>query len=249
LGQTSAEHEQLALHLLRALPEEQSAKIAERLFEDEPFAVQMEEVERDLLDAYARDELSVGEKTSVENFLLTSDAQLAKLRFARALAQTKTQARSRPVGNWYAIAAVTLGILGFAGLTGKLLFENRQLKSQIAAMTTTKAQPIAAPSISFLISPVSRSSDAEVVRIDSSADLVRLDLALGSGAPNEVDVRVSSENGDALIERRRARTRNIEGSFYVSVWIPSADLHSGRYSAVVQITETQSTDYSFRVER
>ena len=85
LGQTTREHERLARFLLRRLPVGESDALKERLFNDNDLLAEMEEVERDLLDAYVGGRLSSSQRREVESHLMNSDSQREKLRFALAL--------------------------------------------------------------------------------------------------------------------------------------------------------------------
>src|ERR1700722_2953476 len=78
---------EITRYLLGQLPAMESEQISNRIFADEQFSKMVEDAEADVLDAYARGRLSEADRVSVEQRLLTSTAQLDKLRFAYALAK------------------------------------------------------------------------------------------------------------------------------------------------------------------
>src|ERR1700689_1086993 len=75
----------------------------------------MEESERDLLDRFARGELTANDRAAVQEHLLASDRQETKLRFAAAMSGRRSQ-RSRR-GIWLTVArAIAASILIAAGI-------------------------------------------------------------------------------------------------------------------------------------
>jgi hypothetical protein len=242
LGQTTVEHEHLAEYLLRRLPAEESARIADRLFDEESFSTELEEVERDLLDAYARKTLSATERAEVVRFLLTSESQREKLRFAMALAARSQAPRSGKSAYWLAAAGILV-----ASMVGFVSWQNRGLRTEIAALRLKDAQPtvvrgVNGQAVSFLLGPVERGADAEVLTADPATKLIRLDFSLGNGNTEFADVRIIRGSGELVLQQNAVHTQSIGGSVFVSVWLPSSTLVPGSYSA-----NAGQKDFAFRM--
>jgi hypothetical protein len=242
LGQPTVEHEHLAEYLLRRLPDEESARIAERLFDEESFSTELEEVERDLLDAYVRKKLSAGERAEVDRFLLTSESQREKLRFALALAAGSQARRSGESVYWLAAAGILV-----TSMAGFVSWQNRGLRIEIAALRlkeaqTTVGRPVNGQAVSFLLAPVERGADAEVLTADPAAKLIRLDFSLGNGNMEFAAVRVVRGSGELVLQQNAVHTQSIGGSVFVSVWLPGGTLVPGSYSATAG-----QKDFAFRM--
>jgi hypothetical protein len=240
--QANVEHKRLTDYLLRRLTDEDSARITERLFEEEGFSVELEAVERDLLDAYARNQLPAMDRTAIDRCLLTSESQREKLRFARALAGRKKVYPSRIGGYWLAAAGVLLVLAA-----GFVFQQSRSLRSEIAALrlkgvVTASARPADSQAISFLLAPVERGNEIEVLPADSVSKLIRLDFSLGMGAGEFADVRMLRAPGELVLQEKAVRTTNIAGSVFVSVWLPGGSLTPGSYSATAG-----QNNFAFRV--
>jgi hypothetical protein len=73
--------------LLHSLPQQEAARLEERLLLDEDFAAHLRAVETDLLDDYAHDRLSEADLYAVANHLVATPSDRARLRIAAALAR------------------------------------------------------------------------------------------------------------------------------------------------------------------
>lgn len=242
LGEITGGREQLANYLLRRATAEESAQITERLFGEEEFAEQLEDVERDLLGAYGRGELSAKDRAAVESCLITSETQREKLRFATAFAQRGRRAEPVAARYWLAAAAALVVIAG----AGAVFWQNRQLRLEIASLRASEARVADAAAVSFLIAPAERASVEEILKIGAGATLVKLNFSLGSAAAETVDVQIRKSGGGVVVEQRALKTVNVSGAFYVSVWLPASALEPGAYSAAVTQGQ-QELDYAFRV--
>src|SRR4051812_48319246 len=89
LGQMAPQRRQLAEYLLARLPGAETDAVTDQLFSDERLLAEMEDVERDLFDAYARGRLSKLEALSLETGAMNSEERTERLRFALALARAR----------------------------------------------------------------------------------------------------------------------------------------------------------------
>jgi hypothetical protein len=150
----------LTRYLLGSLPEEEAEHLDELSIADDAFAWRLSAVENDLVDAYARGELSAENLAQFKNYYLSSPKRLQKVEFAEALcsfdAKTATAAaQAAPAGTtpssrpkeglspwrWFSVPGLALQ-WGFAGVAvgmlftvSYLLFENARLRKE-----TTEAQ-------------------------------------------------------------------------------------------------------------
>ena len=85
MKQKSDNHELLLRYLLGELGEEEQGRLERRYFADDKLFEEMLLVEDDLIDCYARGELTEGERERVEKHFLKSSARRERVRFARAL--------------------------------------------------------------------------------------------------------------------------------------------------------------------
>src|SRR5262249_50692822 len=81
-----SDQRQIELYLLGALPESETERLDELSLTDDGFAEQLRGAENDLVDAYARGELSEDMAQGFRARYLASPRRRAKLRFAQAFA-------------------------------------------------------------------------------------------------------------------------------------------------------------------
>jgi hypothetical protein len=145
------------------LPEEAQVEIEDRAFQDQQYLQSMVAVENDLIDEYARGELSDSERRRFEQRFLASEERRRKVEFARALASVTSELpslkkeslapRARAPLSWtgalaaflrglnpaarFALAAAALLIL----IGGPWLFiENQRLRSELAREQQSREQ-------------------------------------------------------------------------------------------------------------
>jgi hypothetical protein len=149
----------LTRYLLGALPDKEAERLDELSIADEAFAGRLDAVEHDLVDAYVRGELSEDDLKQFKAFYLSSPGRRQKVRFAQGLLEFEHRAaampailkpqtdapasaaeRQRPqspsrmlliprLALPWGFAAASLAILILGGF---LLFQNLQLRSQLA---------------------------------------------------------------------------------------------------------------------
>jgi anti-sigma-K factor RskA len=232
------ERHQLAEYLLGRLPAGEAGPIADRLFSEEDLLNEMEEVERDLLDAYARGRLSKADGLAVESASMTSELRREKLRFAIAMAGQKRKAQRY----WLAAAAAAVVVC----LTGAAVYAYLQSESRAVRIGKTRAEN--APSVAFLLSPLQRGDSAEQFSISSKTEVVRLTFAAPAGPATEAQVRVKTQAGVVLLEQRNVRGDVLpDGGVYFSVWLAASSLPAGAYTAEVTALNGTPVDYAFRV--
>jgi hypothetical protein len=105
--------ELIVQYLLGNLPEEEQVRIEDRAFSDREYLEDIQVVESDLIDAYARGELSARERQQFESRFLASRERQQKVEFARALAKVASDLtvtheevageanRARPTSPWW----------------------------------------------------------------------------------------------------------------------------------------------------
>jgi hypothetical protein len=248
LGQTTPERARLAGFLLRRLAAAESEAISDELFRDEQLLRELEDVERDLLDAYAAGSLSDADRHDVDVHLMTSDSQREKLRFAFALGQTSRQHRFSRMG-LAAAAVVLIAAAGGAFRIARLSSQNQRLQTEMAELRARNAHDENAAAVAYLLSPIDRGSAAETLDIAAGVTLIHLNLAVESSTGNTAEVRLETAAGQILLEQRGVPLETIQGTRYLSVWLPSGALPDGSYT-VSAVDETgRNWNFAFRTIR
>jgi hypothetical protein len=236
----SDEDQLMMRYLLRELPEQDRAPLQEQFFTDEEFATRLRAVESDLIDAYARGEVSPDRRRRIEECLLSTPAQREKLAFARSLHQVLAEEQPRKAGrSWMlAVACLILGLL-VGGIATSLLIKNRRIAPQPLAQ-----------SYAFLLSPGVRRDAAEVQRlsIPSTAETLRLDLELHPGDEGQkYSVTIADREGRAVWRQEPMDSRPRNSAFVVEVLLPRRALRSGAYVLSLSGPEGLIEQYAFAV--
>lgn len=234
----------LRAYLLGGLTDAERAAIEARFFEDEGLYEHLLGVQYDLIDAYARDELTPAERAEVEHRLIQGAEGARRLQLATALghlqpagAARDTTRRSR--ARLLPVAAAAALVLASAAVSTWLAWENARLRRELLAArsTTTPAvspapPPAGAPIVADLrLSPRVLRSDLPPTEatLPSNARLVRVLLSIDEAAPS-VTV-VLERAGSGRLFTQSAVTERLEGA--VVVWVPAALLEPGDYEFVV----------------
>src|SRR5438105_8012330 len=85
----------IARYLLGELPEAEQTKLEEQAFSDSDYLQQVRAVEKDLMDEYARGELSGAEREAFEQRFFASESRRRQIEFARALLQGRGESPAR----------------------------------------------------------------------------------------------------------------------------------------------------------
>jgi len=81
----------IARYLLGELSEDEQTQLEERAFSDKDYLLQIRAVEKDLIDEYARGELSGPERQAFEGRFLASEHRRRQIEFARAFTQVAAE--------------------------------------------------------------------------------------------------------------------------------------------------------------
>lgn len=246
----SDDHALLTSYLLGRLPEPEREAIADRLFADETFAEALEDAERDLLDRYARHDLSPADRKAVADRLLVSESQREKLRFARALS-----ARASARRLWLA-PAVWAGIAATLLLAAALWLRPRHQDELPLprARHSSPAAPAEAPIFTALLTPgATRGSDIPTVQPPAGTRTVRLNLLIEDEPHAPVYfAALTTTSGELVWQNPRAAVHRESNSNVVTLDIPAARLRPNTYTLALHTTNARSTDtvdetYYFRV--
>src|SRR5438874_11161949 len=82
---TPSDEQSITRYLLGGLAERDQIALEDRAFADPEYLQQVRAIEKDLIDEYARDELSAADRVKFEQYFLASDERRKQLGFARAL--------------------------------------------------------------------------------------------------------------------------------------------------------------------
>jgi hypothetical protein len=145
----TAEEQLLLNYLLGDLPDEEKARVEERMFADDAFSEQIEAMKAELADEYARGEMTARERSRYEGRFLISANGRQRVAFARTMARAFAQApvaapeksswrRFRPdLLSFFSLRAPALPFAMAAALLlltlsgGWLLWQNRNLRAQL----------------------------------------------------------------------------------------------------------------------
>lgn len=141
----------LARYLLGAVSEEEAERLDESSITDAEFALHLDAVENDLVDAYVQGELSGDTLQRFQKFYLSSPRRRQKVEFARTLVRYDEKAATAPVQahtspsipsprqqsyRWFVIPRLDLQWVGVAVAlvmllaSGYLFVENQRLRKQ-----------------------------------------------------------------------------------------------------------------------
>ena len=235
------ERRRLAEYLLGTAPAADSATITEQLFEDESLPAELEEVERDLVDAYAQGQLSPADALALEAAARQSASLQERMQFARALAANR-QPRRNLSRFWVATAAGLMILLGVGIL--RLITTNSRLESQLAAVRRTQPQPPQSPTLAVMITPLERgAAPGTRISLDNPAALIRLNFAIEMAPNSKADIRIRTQAGALLLEQHAvAPTASVIG-----VSLDAKDLPPGLYTAEIVEPDGHQVDYAFEV--
>jgi hypothetical protein len=215
----------LVSYLLGRLAEHEREAVAERLFADESFAEEMEGVECDLLDGYARGELSTTDRAAVAARYCDSAMQRQKLEFAFALAAVRRSDRGRLRARMIRVAAVAaIVLIWWVG------WMRRGVERPMApGIPIAAAPPVVHSSFAVLLSPGgTRGSGLQPVSLPKTADTVQFHLELtGSAATRSAALMTA---GRQVIWSNPALSREMEAGTPVLIFeVPAVKLTPGRY--------------------
>jgi hypothetical protein len=241
------EDEELRIaYLLGRISNEEREAVGDRLFADPAFAELMEESERGLLDQYARGALGVEDRAAVEAYLLASDRQKAKVRFAALMAdRTDVQVRRRPAlrNRWIvplgAIAAILIAA-AVIWVARSRIAPSGNLQSNPVAQVAPQARAGATASVeppaifAALLSPGgTRDGARQEVLLPAKTGVLRFDLELGPAA-KAVNYPVRLLRGAQVVWSQEDVLPAVEaGQPILSLRVPATALAAGSYQFVI----------------
>jgi hypothetical protein len=160
--------------LLNELPESEREKLQDRIVEEEGFAEALELAERELLDAYARNELPAAVRARVESELLFNERQFDKLLVAKALVPARGKSNIPLVIIGGLAAALVLVVPAYIFLEDAP-FHNKELAVESHAAKPPQAKPRVVAT-ALLVPGVVRGGEQQMLRLPSSSGLVRFDF-------------------------------------------------------------------------
>src|SRR5437016_4920897 len=118
-------------YLLGDLPEDEQVRLEDRAFSEPEYLLAVQAIEKDLIDEYARGELSASDRQKFDEHFLASDERRRKVEFARAFARVSSEYTTAETSavtpeSWWVILRGSLGgrslALGFSVAALVLLF-------------------------------------------------------------------------------------------------------------------------------
>lgn len=239
--------DELIAYLLHEMPQAERDSFAEQWFADPDLHHELEMAEAELLDSYARSQVSRMERRRIERYLLGSDAQRRKLAFAEALAIT-FPGRARAWTRWgFIAAAIAVLLLGNVWIW-RVKLENRRLRTEVARVRQV------APAIAGGVYAVPLASDAlrgsmpeNSLRLPQHIAILRLDLEREPEEENENYSVTVLAVGQVVWTESPVRPEKRGEASVVPVWIPANVLASGRYTVKLQTGGALAAYYSFRI--
>jgi hypothetical protein len=240
-------------YLLHKLPESERDAMEDRWMEDSELYEQLQDVEAELLDAYASGALLAADRELVTKYLLGSPAQGRKLIFARTLRDAFPVAappsRARFAPRWRSIAAAAVLVL-LAGAVSWLGWQNAELRQRLAGVANP-ARPLAAPVYVAEIrsDTTNRSTEPSLaeVRLPAGVQMLRLDLQLDPGDETQIFSASVAQEGRAVWDEQPIRAEHRPFGFVASVWVPAAVLTPGEYQVRLSAGGAPVDYYRFRL--
>jgi hypothetical protein len=250
----------LRRYLLGTLPEEELAGLESLYFaSDEVFEDLLAE-EDDLVDAYVADELPLDERSRFDKLLPGSSRLRNRVETARALRRWKGPSRrDLPVGALLLAATVILALGVFWAVrkprpASEMAANATPIPSAVVPATSVPATGGPRRVFSYVLAAglTRDASEATTVAIPKGTETVELRLPLETDAFSSYDVRLRTEGGKDVLERRGLRSRKERMGPVVAVEVPAQSLPSGTYVLTLSgqagrgTTETLD-QYIFRV--
>jgi hypothetical protein len=229
------DHDIIVSYLLGRVRGRRRAEIQKRLFEEEGFFEQTAAVEADLIDAYARGELTPEERRDMERTLLSAPAVQQRIEFARALAHLPASAPKVRARGGYRPAAWGIAAALLIALAGAWMAVRRPAaeSARLAAPASTSAAPAL---FSVLLSPGTVRGSAAIpeIRIPAGANTVELQLDLEGDAHPWYSVTLRTTGGAEVAEQSPVTPRRMPDGLVAAVRIPANLLKSGSYELALE---------------
>jgi hypothetical protein len=256
LGDSRLDRGWLLRYVLGELSEEETQSGDARFFLDDTFASALDETYRDLLDAYAADEITGIEKERAERAFFAGPYQghqLKALQAIQSLTERRSAAALRPSRPWFLSVkpvAVFAAVLSFAIAVvwhqhSEKMREvvNRSTRSD-AAVSTNAPEALSPPPHDhatagniytiLLLPDVSRGNEAgKSFPVPSSADEIAFQIVLPKNRPSGTfEVRLKGGK-DHAHRFTGLKTQAIDGQRYLEFRVVSGDLPADDYAVDV----------------
>lgn len=244
------DEELLRRYLLEPLPEEDLQSLERRLLQDDDFSDLAEAIESEILEEYARGELSPGERRRVAAYLRSSSAGRVRLSVVQGLSTLAAEkvpgngrillfpALSHRASRFAAIAAMLFLMLGGFWAIGQ------------------KAVPgpgnVVIPAVVLALDLASVRGDEEIpeLAVPRNAGQVelRLELARGDGSYSSYRVALLDETGADVLRLEDLRPTRSGQELVLPLSLAASQLREGRYVVEVRGVTAQGhvEDLAFR---
>ena len=232
------------------MSEAERSAIQERLADDASYFDHVRAVEIDLVDCYARGELSPEDRQRFEERLPRSSDDLDALAFARALPHALARTQRARHERWPFRGAVTFlfaAALLLAVLSGWLAYRNRLLSDRVVALEKQQApQPQSPPGVfaAFLEPGALRGSTAiRRIRVPADARLLDLQLDLEGDRHAVYSATLQTASGTPVWRDTDLKAK----AGVVDLWLPSSALQPGTYELQLSSGPDRVDYYYFAV--
>jgi hypothetical protein len=243
--------EWLLRYVLGELPEEETQRADARFFSDDAFASMLDEIYRDLLDAYSAGEIAGSEKERTTRAFFAEPYQdhQRKILLAMHSSPKTVKARAHGVSKSWLLSfwpvAVATGVLSFAIVSvlyqhhQKLqAFTSREVTQNAAVSAKAPVAPTAAPSpaentYTILLMPdVNRGNEgAQSFPVPPLAEKVVFQIVVpDSRAGATIDVRLKGSRERHVRDFSGLETRMADAQRYVEFAVPSGELPADDYA-------------------
>jgi hypothetical protein len=221
-------------YLLGRLTDADAEQVQERLLLDDDFYNEVRLAEDDLLDDWARDQLSSADRADLEERMLASSLIRERANIAAAFVRGSRMATAHPQRSDSPSRAMLLAlaaclVLGFSTLW--LGARNESLQKQLTSRDHgSPGSPPNVVTLAFRSETVRGASTIPSLTVAPSAEFVRLDLHIDPAEPSSQFAAVLKDRQGALIWRRDALSSvGADARRHVILWLPAAVLTPGRY--------------------
>lgn len=244
------DEELLRRYLLEPLPEEDLQALERRLLQDEDLSDLAEAIESEILEEYARGELSPGERRRVADYLRSSPSGRVRLSVVQGLSTLAAEKKIPGNGRVLPFPVLSRRTSRFAAIAAMLVM-------MLAGFWAIgqKAVPgpeVVIPAVVLALDLASVRGDEEIpeLAVPRNAGQVelRLELARGDGGYSSYRVALLDETGVDVIRLEDLRPTRIGEELALPVSLNASQLREGRYVVEVRGVTAQGhvEDLAFR---
>lgn len=267
------EQDTIRQYLLGQLPQEDSARLEERLLSDSDFFEELLIAEEELIDEYLGGDLSQAERPGFETHFLVAPERQGKLRFGRALHQYMDAAASSELLKDYAAENLSDENPDVAKPPPKrgfsfLPFSNPLVSYSLAAVAVliifafswvalkNVRTPLRNPGnvLAVALEPGLTRDSGEIKKFTNppDSDTIRLQLALPDNQYQSYKAVLQNSNGDILLTKSNIKAQSANGHPALQVdlipnLIPPGDYRITVSGLTADGNSESVSSYSFRV--